>query len=99
MSNLIHPTAIIDPSASLADDVRVGPYSILGKDVTTGPRCEVGPHCVIDGHTAIGSDNTFYRFCSIGGIPQDKKYAGEPTALTIGNGNTVREYVTINTGT
>ncbi len=99
MSNLIHPTAIIDPSASLADDVRVGPYSIVGKDVTIGPRCEVGPHCVIDGHTTIGSDNTFYRFCSIGGIPQDKKYAGEPTALTIGNGNTVREYVTINTGT
>src|SRR3546814_14444199 len=59
----------------------------------------VGPHCVIDGHTSIGANNTFYRFCSIGGMPQDKKYQGEPTRLEIGDGNMVREYVTINTGT
>jgi len=96
---LRHPTALIAPGAHLADDVRVGAYSIIGEHVTLGAGCVVGPHCVIDGHTTIGRDNTFYRFCSIGGIPQDKKYGGEPTRLEIGDGNTIREYVTINTGT
>lgn len=96
---LIHPTAIIDPQAELADDVQVGPYSIIGPHVRMDTGCVVGPHCVIDGHSRIGRNNHFYRFCSIGGIPQDKKYRGEPTGLEIGNGNTLREYVTINTGT
>lgn len=96
---LIHPTAIVHAGARLADNVEVGPYSIIGEHVSIGSGCLVGPHCVIDGHTTIGRDNVFYRFCSIGGIPQDKKYAGEPTALSIGDGNTIREYVTINTGT
>ncbi len=95
----IHKTAIIEDGAQLADDVEVGAYSMIGPHVTIGAGTRVGPHCVIDGHTRIGANNHFYRFCSIGGIPQDKKYAGEPTRLEIGDGNTVREYVTINTGT
>lgn len=95
----IHPTAIIAPGAKLADDVKVGAYSLIGEHVTLGAGTIVGPHCVIDGHTTIGKNNHFYRFCSIGGMPQDKKYAGEATRLEIGDGNMVREYVTINTGT
>lgn len=95
----IHPTAIVAPGAVLDTDVVIGPYSIVGEHVHIGARTVVGPHCVIDGHTAIGTDNLFYRFCSIGGIPQDKKYAGEPTCLSIGNGNTFREYATVNIGT
>lgn len=97
--SLLHPTAIIAPGARLADDVQVGAYSIIGEHVEIGAGTVVGSHCVIDGHTTIGKNNNFYRFCSIGGMPQDKKYAGEPTRLEIGDGNTVREYVTINTGT
>jgi UDP-N-acetylglucosamine acyltransferase len=95
----IHPTAIVAPGAVLDDGVSVGPYSIIGEHVRIGAGTRVGPHCVIDGHTTIGPDNHFYRFCSIGGIPQDKKYRGEPTRLEIGAGNTFREYVTVNTGT
>lgn len=99
MSGSIHATAIVSPGAELAADVEIGAYSIIGPDVSIGPGTRVGPHCVIDGHTRIGANNLFYRFCSIGGMPQDKKYRGEPTRLEIGDGNTVREYVTINTGT
>jgi len=96
---VIHPTAIVDPGAQLDVDVEIGPYSVVGAHVRIGAGTRVGPHCVIDGHTEIGRDNLFYRFCSIGGMPQDKKYAGEPTRLLIGERNTVREYVTFNTGT
>ncbi|HUG59708.1 MAG TPA: acyl-ACP--UDP-N-acetylglucosamine O-acyltransferase [Candidimonas sp.] len=99
MASLIHPTAIIADGANIASDVSIGPYSIVGEHVTIGKGTVVGPHCVLDGHTTIGANNNFYRFCSIGGMPQDKKYANEPTRLEIGDGNTVREYVTINTGT
>jgi len=99
MTSLVHPTAIVAPGARLAADVQVGPYSIIGENVTIGPGTVVGPHCVIDGVTTIGKNNMFYRFCSIGGMPQDKKYRGEATRLEIGDGNMVREYVTINTGT
>ena len=99
MAGSIHATAIVSPGAELADDVEIGAYSIVGPDVSIGPGTRVGPHCVIDGHTRIGANNVFYRFCSIGGMPQDKKYRGEPTRLEIGDGNMVREYVTINTGT
>ena len=95
----IHPTAIVDPAAQLGEGVEIGPYSVVGPNVQIGAGTRVGPHCVIDGHTVIGRDNLFYRFCSIGGMPQDKKYAGEPTRLEIGDRNTVREYVTFNTGT
>ncbi|MFA5520320.1 MAG: acyl-ACP--UDP-N-acetylglucosamine O-acyltransferase [Castellaniella sp.] len=95
----IHPTAIVHPGARIADDVTIGAYSIVGPDVSIGAGTVVGPHCIIDGHSRIGEGNVFYRFCSVGGQPQDKKYGGEPTGLEIGNGNTIREYVTINTGT
>lgn len=96
---LIHPTALVDTGAELAADVRVGPYAIVGPNVRIDSGTVVGPHCIVDGHTTIGKNNNFYRFCSIGGMPQDKKYRGEPTRLEIGDGNMVREYVTINTGT
>lgn len=99
MAGSIHATALVSPDAKLADNVEIGAYTIIGPDVTIGPGTRVGPHCVIDGHTRIGANNVFYRFCSIGGMPQDKKYNGEPTRLEIGDGNMVREYVTINTGT
>lgn len=99
MGTRIHPTAIIEPGAQLGDDVSVGPYSVIGAHVSIGSGSVVGAHCVIDGHTQIGKNNNFYRFCSIGGNPQDKKYRGEPTGLVIGDGNTFREYVTVNTGT
>lgn len=99
MSSLIHATAIVAPGARLAADVSVGPYSIIGENVSIAAGTVVGAHCIIDGRTTIGRNNTFYRFCSIGGMPQDKKYGGEPTCLEIGDGNMVREYVTINTGT
>lgn len=95
----IHPTAIIASGAMLDPGVSIGPYSVIGDHVRIGANTRIGPHCVIDGHTTIGPDNHFYGFCSIGGIPQDKKYAGEPTALEIGTGNTFREFVTINIGT
>ncbi|KAF3996252.1 acyl-ACP--UDP-N-acetylglucosamine O-acyltransferase [Glaciimonas immobilis] len=95
----IHPTAVIDSSAELDSSVEVGPYSIIGPNVTIGAGTKVGPHVVIDGHTSIGRDNTFFQFGSIGAAPQDKKYAGEPTRLEIGNGNTIREFVTLNLGT
>jgi|SRR5690625_1289943 len=97
--SLIHPTALVSPKAELDSSVEVGPYSIIGDGVRIDAGTTVGPHCVIDGQTTIGKNNLFYRFCSIGGIPQDKKYQGEPTKLEIGDHNTVREYVTINTGT
>lgn len=99
MTTMIHPTAIVDPKAILHPTVQVGPYSIIGPHVSIGEGTVIGPHCVVDGHTTIGAHNTFYRFCSIGGMPQDKKYAGEPTRLEIGDRNMVREYVTFNTGT
>ena len=99
MSELIHPTAIIDPASRIDPTVSVGAFSVIGANVSIGAYTKIGSHCVIDGHTTIGEHNNFYRFCSIGGMPQDKKYADEPTKLTIGDRNTVREYVTINTGT
>ena len=95
----IHPSAIVDPAAELADTVTVGPYAVIGARVRIGPGSTVGPHTVIDGRTTIGRNNHIHAHCSIGGPPQDKKYAGEDTALEIGDGNTVREFCTINTGT
>ncbi len=95
----IHPTAIVDPKAEIAASVSIGPYSMVGPDVRIGDGTTVGPHCVIEGHTTIGRDNRIWQFCSLGAAPQDKKYAGEPTALEIGNGNTIREFCTLNIGT
>jgi UDP-N-acetylglucosamine acyltransferase len=96
---LIHATAIVDPKAELDASVRVGPYAVIGPHVRIGARSSVGAHAVIEGHTTLGSDNRIFQFTSIGGPPQDKKYGGELTRLEIGNGNTIREFVTINTGT
>jgi UDP-N-acetylglucosamine acyltransferase len=96
---MIHPTAIVEPGAKLADGVSVGAYSIVGKDATIGERTWIGPHVVIEGRVKIGRDNRIYQFSSIGGPPQDKKYAGEDTSVEIGDGNVIREYVTINRGT
>jgi len=95
----IHPTAIVDPAARLAEDVEVGPYSIIGPHVEIGSGTWIGPHVVINGHTRIGQNNRIFQFCSLGEIPQDKKYAGEPTRLEIGDNNTIREFCTLNIGT
>ncbi|KDC14846.1 acyl-[acyl-carrier-protein]-UDP-N-acetylglucosamine O-acyltransferase [Bordetella bronchiseptica E014] len=99
MSGNIHPTAVVDPAAQIDSSVVIGPYSVVGPGVSIAAGTEVGAHCVLDGVTSIGRDNRFYRFCSIGGMPQDKKYSGEPTRLVIGDRNTVREFTTFNTGT
>jgi UDP-N-acetylglucosamine acyltransferase len=96
---MIHATAIVDPKAELHDTVSVGPYAVIGPHVRIGARCTIGAHCVVDGHTTIGNENRIFQFASIGGPPQDMKYGGEATRLEIGNGNTIREFVTINTGT
>jgi UDP-N-acetylglucosamine acyltransferase len=96
---LIDSRAIVDPGAKLADDVEVGPFAIIGPDVEIGPGTTVGPHAVIRGPTRIGRANKIYQFASVGEEPQDKKYAGEPTRLEIGDRNVIREYVTINRGT
>lgn len=98
-NKLIHPSAIIDPKAQLADDVSVGAYCVIQGEVRIGSGTVLEPHVVISGPTVIGSNNHFYPFGSIGAAPQDKKYRNEPTTLTIGNGNTFRENVTINRGT
>jgi UDP-N-acetylglucosamine acyltransferase len=95
----VHATAIVESGAELADDVEIGPYSIVRAKVRIGAGSSVGPHCVIEGRTTIGSNNRIWQFNSIGGAPQDKKYAGEDTALVIGDGNTIREFCTISTGT
>lgn len=96
---MIHATAIVDPGARIGANVQVGPYSIIGPHVEIGDHTIVGPHVVIKGHTRIGRDNHIFQFCSLGEVPQDKKYAGEPTRLEIGDRNTIREFVTINRGT
>jgi UDP-N-acetylglucosamine acyltransferase len=97
--SLIHPTAIIHPGAQLDSTVEVGAYSVIGEHVKIDAGTRVGPHVVIEGHTTIGRDNEFFQFGSIGAAPQDKKYAGEPTRLVIGDRNTIRESVTFNRGT
>ena len=96
---MIHSTAVIDPSAELAANVTVGPYTVIGPDVVIGAGTEIGAHVVIDGPTRLGEDNHIFQFASIGAAPQDKKYAGEATRLEMGDRNTIREFVTINRGT
>lgn len=96
---MIHPTAIIDESAQLGAGVEVGPYSIIGPQVTIGSGTRIASHVVIDGPTRIGADNQIFQFASIGAVPQDKKYAGEPTELIIGDRNVIRESCTFNRGT
>lgn len=99
MTDRIHPSAIVHPGARLADDVTVGPYSVIGPHVEAGEGTWIGSHVVIDGHTRLGRRNRIHHFASIGGPPQDKKYAGEETSVEIGDDNTIREYVTVNRGT
>ena len=98
MQQLIHPTALIDPNAQLDSSVEIGPYSVVGPHVRIGANTRVGAHCVIEGHTTLGNDNQIFQFNSIGAIPQDKKYAGEPCELHIGDRNTIREFCTLNIG-
>ncbi|MDB5889788.1 MAG: acyl-[acyl-carrier-protein]--UDP-N-acetylglucosamine O-acyltransferase [Polaromonas sp.] len=94
----IHPTAIIEPGAELHPSVSIGPYTVVGPHVRMGAGTTVGAHCVIEGHTTIGCDNRIFQFNSLGAIPQDKKYAGEPCELVIGDRNTIREFCTFNIG-
>jgi UDP-N-acetylglucosamine acyltransferase len=94
----IHSTAIVDREAELDASVSVGPYTVIGPHVRVGAGTTIGPHCVIEGHTTIGRDNRIFQFNSIGAIPQDKKYAGEPCELVIGDRNTIREFCTFNIG-
>lgn len=96
---MIHPTAIIDDTARIADDVEIGPYSIIGAQVEIAAGSWIGPHVVINGPTRIGKNNRIFQFASIGEEPQDLKFAGEPTRLEIGDNNTIRENVTISRGT
>ncbi|MEO7335749.1 MAG: acyl-ACP--UDP-N-acetylglucosamine O-acyltransferase [Caldimonas sp.] len=95
----IHPSAIVEDGAQLEDGASIGAFSIVHRDVRIGAGTSIGPHCVIEGRTTIGRDNRIFQFCSIGAAPQDKKYAGEPTELHIGDRNTIREFCTFNLGT
>jgi UDP-N-acetylglucosamine acyltransferase len=97
--SLIHPTALVDPAAELDSSVTVGPYSIIGPHVKIAAGTTVGPHSVIEGHTTIGHDNRIFQYVSLGAINQDKKYAGEPCQLVIGDRNTIREFSSYHIGT
>lgn len=94
----IHPSAIVDPAARLGEGVTVGPFTTIGPEVQIGEGTSIGAHCVIEGRTVIGRENRIFQFNSIGAIPQDKKYAGEPCQLHIGDRNTIREFCTFNIG-
>ncbi len=96
---MIHPTALVDPAARLADDVEVGPFTVIGPDVEIGPGSRIGPHVVIKGPTVLGARTRIFQFASVGEDCQDKKYAGEPTRLVMGDDNVVREGATLHRGT
>jgi len=95
----IDSTAIIDAKANIDSDVTIGPYTVIGPHVTIEAGSKIGPHVVINGPTHLGTNNTIFQFASIGEVPQDKKFHGEESKLIIGDGNTIREFVTINRGT
>jgi UDP-N-acetylglucosamine acyltransferase len=95
----VHPSALVDPSAQLDDSVSVGPFTTIGPHVKVASGTRIGSHCVIEGRTTIGRDNQIFQFNSLGAIPQDKKYAGEPCELIIGDRNVIREFCTFNIGT
>ena len=99
MSTQIHATALVDPKAQLAENVSVGAYSVIGPDVVIGAGTQIGAHTIIEGHTTIGADNIIGHHILLGGVPQDKKYAGEPTQLVIGDRNTIREFCSFHLGT
>lgn len=96
---MIHDTAIIDPSAEISSNVEIGPYSVVGPNVCIDEGTVIGPHVVINGPTEIGKNNRIFQFASVGEDCQDKKYAGEPTKLVMGDNNVIRESVTIHRGT
>ncbi|WP_168013961.1 acyl-ACP--UDP-N-acetylglucosamine O-acyltransferase [Halomonas salinarum] len=96
---MIHPTAIVDPKARLAEDVEVGPFSVIGPDVEIGAGSVIGPHVVVKGPTVLGERTRIFQFASVGEDCQDKKYAGEPTRLVMGDDNVIREGVTLHRGT
>jgi UDP-N-acetylglucosamine acyltransferase len=96
---MIHKTAIVDSKAKISTNVNIGPYSIIGPNVEIGEGTDINSHVSVAGYTKIGKKNKIYPFASIGNNPQDLKYKGEKSALEIGNGNTIREYVSINPGT
>jgi UDP-N-acetylglucosamine acyltransferase len=96
---LIDPRAIIDPGAGIEEGVEVGPFAVIGANVSIGGGTWIGPHAVINGPTTLGRDNKVFQFASVGDAPQDKKYAGEPTRLEVGDRNVFREFCTINRGT
>lgn len=99
MAALVHPTALVDAGARLGENVEIGAYSVIGAGVEIGDGTWIGPHVVINGPTKIGRENRIFQFASLGEQPQDKKYAGEPTTLEIGDRNTIREFCTFNRGT
>ena len=96
---MIHATAIVSEKARIADNVEIGPYSVIGDDVEIDSGTRIGSHVVVEGPTKIGKDNHIYAFVALGGDPQDKKYAGESTRLIIGDRNTIREFCTFSRGT
>ena len=95
----IHPTALVDSAASIDSSVSIGPFTVIGPHVNIASGTTVASHCVIEGHTTIGRDNQIFQFNSLGAVPQDKKYAGEPCELIIGDRNVIREFCTLNIGT
>jgi len=96
---MIHPQAIVDPSAKIADDVSIGPFTVIGADVEIASGTTVASHVVINGPTKIGKDNRIFQFASVGEKPQDLKFNDDPTELIVGDRNTIREYVTLHRGT
>ena len=96
---MIHPQAIVDPSAKIADDVTIGPFSVIGANVEIDSGTTVASHVVINGPTTIGKDNRIFQFASVGEKPQDLKFNDDPTELIVGDRNTIREYVTLHRGT
>ena len=94
-----HPTAVVDPAAELDDRVEIGAYAVIGPGVKVGKATRIKSHVVIEGNTTIGSDNVIHQFAAVGSRPQDLKYEGEPSELIIGDGNTIREFASLNPGT
>jgi UDP-N-acetylglucosamine acyltransferase len=95
----IHATASVDKRAEIADDVEVGPYCVIGPAVKIGKGTKLKSHVVVQGRTTLGNGNTIFPFASVGCVPQDLKYKGEPSELLIGDRNTIREYASLNPGT
>ena len=99
MATKVHPTAVVDAKAQLAEGVEIGPYAVIGPDVVIGRGCHIGPHVVIDGRVKLGERNRIFPGACIGLEPQDLKYDGAATEVVLGDDNTIRECVTINRAT